>query len=230
MTTVFLHGFWGQPSDWTAVVNAMPLGAPVWIPDLYQPGPLAPHHTVAEWCDHFVEEIQERVGRGPVQAVGYSMGGRLLVNLLLRNPDLFARALILSANPFPLERSAWEREWREKFLKASWEELESQWNEQGVFSGSAAPSRRRGDILREMLGQSLIHWSPSQNVYQTEQLKTLSANAHWAFGSADAKYVNMAADLRSLPVQGKVSILEDSGHRLPLDSPKWVAHWAGALA
>lgn len=225
MTTVLLHGFWGQPADWTAVVNELPLGAPVWIPDLYQPGPLAPHHTIRDWCAHFFEELQERVGNGPVQAVGYSMGGRLLVNLLLDNPDRFSRALLLSANPFPVERSEWEKEWREKFLHRPWDELETEWEGQTVFNGSLAPSRRRDPVLREMLGQSLIHWSPSQNLYSTPELLNLGSSIHWAFGAADTKYVGIADDLRSLPVKGEVSILKDSGHRLPLDSSDWVARW-----
>ncbi len=228
MTTVFLHGFWGQPSDWTAVVNRLPLGAPVWIPDLYQPGPLAPHHDIAGFCSHFWEELDERAGGGPVQAVGYSMGGRLLVNLLLDRPERFARALVLSANPFPVERSAWEREWREKFLSLPWEELEKLWDEQSVFSGSGQPSRRRGSVLREMLGQSLINWSPSQNIFLAGELKAIGANVDWAYGALDSKYVEIAADLQSLPVQGRVSVVNGAGHRLPIDASAWIADWAGS--
>ncbi len=230
MTTVLLHGFWGQPADWTEVVNRLPLGAPVWVPDLYQPGPLAPHHDITGFCQHFWEELDERVGRGPVQAVGYSMGGRLLVNLLLDRPERFSRALVLSANPLPVERSAWENEWREKFLNLPWDELEKLWDEQTVFTGSAQPLRRRGSVLREMLGQSLINWSPSNNIYLAGELKSIGPHVDWAFGARDTKYVDLASDLKTLQMQGRVSVLENAGHRLPFDAPAWIADWNSARA
>lgn len=225
MTTVLLHGFWGQPSDWTEVIKKLPLGQTLWTPDLYEPGPLAPHHTTEEWCAHFFDELNLRVGSGPVQVVGYSMSGRLLVNLVCTKPERFSRALILSANPLPVERGEFEREWRAKFLEMPWDELEKSWDELSVFSGSQRPPRRRSAMMREMLGQSLINWGPSQNVYLAGELKSIAATVDWAFGALDQKYVSLAKDLATLPLQGQITVIENAGHRIPLDAADWVGRW-----
>lgn len=225
MTTVFLHGFWGQPSDWSAVLQKLPLNHQVWTPDLYEPGPLAPHHTIEDWCDHFFAEIDDRFGPEKIQVVGYSMGGRLLVNLVAERPERFSRSLVLSGNPFPVERSMWEKKWRQNFLELPWDELEHVWEEQGVFEGSQYPQRRRSSLLREMLGQSLIHWSPSQHVYLAGEIQSLPSTVDWAFGALDQKYVDLSKDLATLPVQGQISVIENAGHRLPLDSAPWIVKW-----
>ncbi len=225
MTTVFIHGFWGQPSDWTEVIKAVPIDHSVWAPDLYEPGPLGPHHDIEHWCEHFFEELEMRIGSGPVQVVGYSMGGRLLTNLLCLKPARFTRALILSANPLPTERGVWERDWHRKFAEMPWDELEKAWDDQSVFFGSRQPPRRRDPMIREMLGQSLLNWSPSQNVYLAGELKSLGPTVEWAFGALDQKYVSLAKDLATLPLQGQISVIENAGHRLPLDAAHWIGRW-----
>src|SRR5262249_17776365 len=125
MTTVFLHGFWGQPSDWNDVLSRLPVSCDVWIPDLYEAGPLPPHN-ISQWVEHFLEAIDQRAGE--VQVVGYSMGGRLLLNALMREPGRFQRALVLSAYPVlkgeeKAERTAWGQSWRKRFLEDPWSEL-----------------------------------------------------------------------------------------------------------
>lgn len=227
MLNVLLHGFWGGPADWNGVLRELPLGADVWIPDLYEPGPLAPHHTLKDWTMHFLEEIHDRAGGEPVQAVGYSMGGRMLTAALVAAPDLFNRALVLSANPIWADdgRNEWEMGWREKFLREPWENLEKAWNEMGIFSSTGSLKRRHDAILREMLGQSLVNWSPTKHPYTPDDVKSLPKAVEWAFGALDQKYVGVAKDLAKLPVQGQITIIENAGHRLPIDASPWVASW-----
>lgn len=231
MLTVLIHGFWGGPADWSGILRTLPLGMEVWTPDLYEPGPLGPHHTLEQWRDHFLEELRERAGSGPVQAVGYSMSGRMLTAALVKEPSIFKRALVLSARPLPVgeadakARQKWELEWRERFLKDSWESLEKEWNDLSVFSGSATSHRRQSSMIREMLGQSMINWSPTQHPYSEEDVKSLPKAVEWAFGASDQKYLEVAKDLAKLPVQGQISIIENAGHRLPLDAGLWVAEW-----
>lgn len=230
MLTVLIHGFWGGPVDWNGVLRALPLGCEVWTPDLYEPGPLGPHHDMKHWTEHFMEEIEERAKGSPVQAVGYSMGGRLLTNTLIKKPGLFQRALVASAFPLPLiegrtERVEWEVAWRKKFLDEPWEDLEKGWGDQTVFQGSNQGQRRHGAVLREMLGQSLINWSPTQHEFSDEDVKSLPAAVEWAFGALDQKYLSVAKDLAKLPVQGQITVIENAGHRLPLDASPWIAQW-----
>ncbi|MGE4132127.1 MAG: alpha/beta fold hydrolase [Bdellovibrionales bacterium] len=228
MTTILIHGFWGQPADWNHVLHKLPLGEVVWAPDLYEAGPLAPHHSMAEWISHFWQEVDERMGSSSVQAVGYSMGGRLLAEAIHQRPDRLTRALLLSARPARVpreERSTFDLEWRDRFLEEDWETLEKAWQDQSVFMGSQSVPRRRSPILREMLGQSLVHWSPTGHQLEWDELQDLPDSVDWAFGALDQKYVEVAKGLQKQPVRGQITLLENAGHRIPSDRADWVSDW-----
>ena len=229
MTTILLHGFWGQPMDWNPVLARLPLAAEVWAPDLYDGGPLSPAHVLEKWTSSFINEVSARY-REKVQLVGYSMGGRLAASAWAAAPQLFARGLLLSAAPVtpqfdPSEREAWERQWVAKFLSEPWEQLELEWQEQPVFSGSALCPRRRSVALRAMLGLSLLHWSPRQHGFGSAEVKAWPATLDYAFGALDQKYLGVAKMLQELPVKGQIGVIPNSGHRLIADAPGHVADW-----
>lgn len=229
--TILLHGFWSQPADWNEVIRRLPLHAQVVAPDLYEPGPLAPHHELGDWTAHFLEWVREQSRRERVDLVGYSMGARLALNALIRAPGLFRRALLVSGlvlmpEPDKNARLTWEMDWREKFLKSSWEELETAWAEQPVFRADQKPvPRRRSEKLREMLGQSMVNWSPRLHPFSEVDVKALPASVEWAFGASDQKYLGVAKSLQEMPVRGQIHIIENAGHRIPMDAPKFISHW-----
>lgn len=229
MTTVLLHGFWGQPSDWNAVLQRLPLGAPVWVPDLYEAGPHSPQHNLEQWVAHFLDELERRFSSEPVQIVGYSMGGRLALNAMVKAPKRFERALLVSSAPFcvePLEqRRAWEADWQKRFLNESWEELNRDWQMEGVFTNSAPLQRRQAPEMREMLALSLLNWSPTRHCVDGHALKTLSKRVDWVFGASDQKYGEIAKLLREIPVQGQIKIIENAGHRIVTDAPGVISDW-----
>lgn len=231
MTTVLLHGFWGQPQDWNPVLQRLSLGVSVWTPNFYEPGSMAPHHSLDEWVNHFVEEVTNRFGHEPVQLVGYSMGGRLALAVLKKHPNFFKRALILSAHPGlkadeVSAREHWESEWLEKFASLSWDELNEQWQEQSVLQSSQPLPRRYGDgVFREMLRQSLAHWSPRFQTWDEKFLQSLPGAVDWAFGALDQKYANLAKTLQNVPVQGQISVIPNAGHRLIGEATSFVVDW-----
>src|SRR6185312_3670823 len=119
--------------------------------------------------------------------VGYSMGARLAVGAAIRKPERVRRALFLSCNPvwpkaeFP-DREAWENRWAEAFLREPWGKLESEWQEQSVFSGSAEIERRKTTEMREILGMSLKNWSPCLHPFTMADVQALPYTMDWAFG------------------------------------------------
>jgi 2-succinyl-6-hydroxy-2,4-cyclohexadiene-1-carboxylate synthase len=228
--TILLHGFWGQPADWNEVLRHLPLHEAVLTPDLYEPGPLAPHHPLKDWTAHFLEWVQETSPNHPVQLVGYSMGGRLALSAAIKNPALFSRVLIVSGAPglwkeTPQDRESWEMTWRERFQTQPWAELESLWQEQSVFAQTKGLARRKSNQLREMLGQSLVNWSPREHEFSLENMKSLPLSLEWAFGALDQKYMGWAKALQELSVQGQIHIIPNAGHRIPGDSPEFIARW-----
>lgn len=229
MTTVLLHGFWGQPSDWNAVLRRLPLGASVWVPDLYELGPQSPQHTIEQWVEHFHDELERRFSSEPVQVVGYSMGGRLALNAVVANPKRFSRVLLVSAAPFAHEpvgtRRQWEQDWKLRFQNESWDQLAKSWQDQPIFKNSLPEDRRQTPELRTMLGLSLVNWSLTRHTFDEAQVKLLPPTVEWLFGALDQKYMEIAKLLRNLPVQGQIKLIENAGHRIPTDAPEEVSTW-----
>lgn len=228
--TVLLHGFWGQPQDWNQVLRKLPLNVDVQTPDLYEDELLSPGMEIKNWVKHFASWCESRSYGRPVDLVGYSMGARLALQAVMNSPNIFRRALLLSGNPsLPPEdfsdREAWENQWAEKFQTQPWIELESAWQEQSVFTGSKGVPRRRKDELREKLAQSLLNWSPRHHLAGLEVVKGLSSAVEWAFGALDQKYVEVAKNLASLPVQGQITIIPNAGHRLNIDAADFIVRW-----
>lgn len=225
--TVLLHGFWGEPRDWSDVIARLPLGEEVWAPDLFEDGPLSPEHKLDEWVDSFLQQLRARTDR-PVRLVGYSMGGRLGLNALARRPEAFERALVLSAAPTmdeqtPDDRAVWEREWANRFLVEEWGTLEREWQDQPVLRASAPQARRRSEALRARLSAALANWSPRH--HRAMDARELPATVTWAFGASDQKYARVAKSLQALPVKGQVFVIPDAGHRLVNDAVAFVADW-----
>jgi 2-succinyl-6-hydroxy-2,4-cyclohexadiene-1-carboxylate synthase len=227
--TVLLHGFWGQPADWNAVLAELPLTEPLWIPDLYEAGPLSPDHDLPEWCAAFLDEIERREAGRPVRLVGYSMGGRLALHACLRRPEAFSRVLLLSARPYlnedVAERERWETRWAEKFLTAPWSALEEAWQDQAVLRASAGSPRRRDEALRGALARCLRQRSVRRHGIALAALKALPETVDWAFGALDQKYLQVAKDLQELPVRGQITVIPNAGHRLITDASAFIARW-----
>lgn len=230
MTTILLHGFWGQPKDWNAVLERLPLGAQVLIPDLYEAGPMDPSVSLKEWTTRFWRWVDTQVGSEKVNLVGYSMGARLAVNAAVQLPERISRALFVSGNPllpqeYWSERELWENDFRSAFLNKDWDELERTWQEQPVFQASPAVVRRKTPELREMLGLSLTNWSPRSHPFGAAELKRLPATMEWAFGALDQNYLSVAKTLQELPVKGQISLIPQVGHRVITEAPGFICDW-----
>lgn len=226
--TILLHGFWGQPGDWSPVFQKLSLTESALAPDLYEPGPLDPRHPLKQWTGNFLNWLDKNAGAEPVQIVGYSMGARLALNAVVARPERFSRALLLSGAPVLPEgadRSEFENQWVQKFLTQPWQEIESAWDEQSIFQGSHKLPRRKSDALREVLGLSLTNWSPSLHPFGWAQVKALPASIEWAYGALDQKYMEMAKTLREEGVRGQIAIIPNAGHRLTSDASDFIAQW-----
>ena len=101
---IFLHGFLGSGSDWLTIARQLEKEyccMPVDLPGHGESGIAAndnPDLFFSETVDALAELIRKTTSP-PCFLVGYSMGGRVALSLLLRHPALFAKAIILSASP-----------------------------------------------------------------------------------------------------------------------------------
>jgi len=95
-TVVAVNGFLGRESDWSLIPNLL---APEWelkTIDLWNQTEIASYDL---WAKKTSEQIANGFPKQKKILLGYSMGGRLALHLLIAAPHLFDGAVIVSANP-----------------------------------------------------------------------------------------------------------------------------------
>lgn len=238
---ICLHGFLGLSTDWDLI-------APV------APSPWTVHHEnlwsqlsdLQTWGKQFCERMRALPGQKVL--LGYSMGGRLVMQALQEDADLFSGAILVSANPGlkseeeKQTRIQADHIWAEKFRKTPWDELMNQWNAQGVFNQPTKPSadhivlaRDESAFDRELLAEVLELWSLGYQRDFEPVLKELELPVLLLTGSADQKFTTLSAEIADKPAWGdRVHVvIEQAGHRVPWDSPrdfraivaKFLARW-----
>jgi 2-succinyl-6-hydroxy-2,4-cyclohexadiene-1-carboxylate synthase len=154
-------------------------------------------------------------GAGDV-LLGYSMGGRLALQLL--EEQRFTKAVIVSAGlnaPDP-DRRKRDEEWARRFESEEWPSLMQAWNAQPVFGGHAL-ERHEADYDRRELARQLREWSPA--VLPPPRLEEIDTPVLWIAGERDAKYVDIAhRAVQRLP-QAELWICPGAGHRVPWEQP-----------
>ena len=153
--------------------------------------------------------------RGEV-LLGYSMGGRLALQLL--ESQRFDKAIIVSAGlnaPDP-DRVQRDEAWARRFERDPWPELMRDWNAQPVFGGHAL-ARREEDYDRAELARQLRENSPA--VLPPPQLESIDTPFLWIAGERDAKYVDVARRAVARLPHAELWICPNAGHRVPWEQP-----------
>jgi 2-succinyl-6-hydroxy-2,4-cyclohexadiene-1-carboxylate synthase len=149
--------------------------------------------------------------------LGYSMGGRLALQLLER--ERFAKAVIVSAglNAPDDARRARDETWAQRFESEAWTPLLRDWNAQPVFGGHAL-ARREQDYDRADLARQLREWSPA--VLPPPRLEAIETPILWIAGERDARYVAIAKTAVARLPHAELWICPDAGHRVPWEQPE----------
>lgn len=148
--------------------------------------------------------------------LGYSMGGRLALQLLER--EHFAKAVIVSAglNAPDDARRVRDEEWARRFLAEEWVSLMRAWNAQPVFGGHEVDRFER-DYDRAELARQVRDNSPA--VLPPPRLEEIETPILWIAGERDAKYVEVARRAVARLPHAELWICPDAGHRVPWEQP-----------
>ena len=229
MFLVTLHGFWGNGSDLAPISEALRQANLVdrsWAPDLFVPGPLSPDFGFSDWTESFANELRRRASGSKVVAIGYSMGGRLLLHVLKSHPELFRGAVIVSSQPQlqtveeVRERKLWELNWDLAFQDRPWNELWRDWNHMEVLKSiSLRPPPMELSHSREYLAKALKEWSPSRHLVSVQDFRLSEVPLLWVAGEKDRKYAQMYSEFCQMGIQGQFEFVSDAGHRVHLDQP-----------
>ena len=244
---VLLHGFAQTPASWDAVVRPLQAaGHRTYVLDLYQRSGL-PLESLCAYIAEVVGKVAQADGE-PV-FVGYSMGGRLAAETVVRHPDLPLAGLVLeSAGLGPADEAARaalaERngEWAARLRREGVASFMDWWETLPLFASQRAlPPEVRAAVRAERtshdaepLARSLEAWGAH---HQADEAATLSALAELAgrgvpvlylAGSRDEKYASAAARVRAAGLPAM--LVPDAGHNVHLEAPSAFLEALGAPA
>jgi len=207
-----LHGFLGLPSDWDEVLDAD--SKPAWLPLLHG---LKGERSLPA----LAQALNKRAERDSV-LLGYSMGGRIALHMLLEGgAHLWRAAVIVSASPgLKTEaererRAAQDARWADRFRRDPWNTLLRDWNAQPVFEGEPPLRRDEDDFDREQLASALESGSVGLQANLRPALAKLDVPVLWVAGERDEKYVELARECAALNPRFEARIVSGAGHRAP---------------
>ncbi len=235
LSFVFLHGFLGQPSDWDPIIADLQKEFPehsYLALDYFAQPPLSPKVDFDLWTENFINTLGAEFGDKPIVLVGYSLGGRLILNALRAQSDRFQFAFLISTNPGFLDTQAEEKEkrwqhdqqWAERFLTGDWEQVVREWNAQPVFAGSRnEPERIESQFRRDLLAKALTQWSVSHQPDLRSVLFREQKKIGWIVGDLDKKYIQLTKEIFKDCADMTYHICPNSSHRVLVDNPNEVA-------
>jgi 2-succinyl-6-hydroxy-2,4-cyclohexadiene-1-carboxylate synthase len=191
-----LHGFLGLPSDWDFLRDAA--------------------------FDIATPPLDAIPNEGEV-LLGYSMGGRLALHVLLRGAT-YQRAVIVSAG-LGVEgegeraaRRAADEAWARRFETEEWSSLMRAWNAQPLFGAHELPRQER-DFDRAALARALRDESPAALPPVAGRLLEITIPVLWIAGERDPRYVNEGRRAVQLLPNAELWICPGAAHRVPWEQP-----------
>lgn len=233
---VLLHGFAQTPASWSAVARRLQAaGHRTYVLDLYR----QPDLSLESLCA-YVAEVVGKVAQadGVPVLVGYSMGGRLAAETVVRRPDLPLAGLVLeSAGLGPADEAARaalaERngEWAQRLRREGVASFMDWWETLPLFaSQQALPAEIRAAVRAEReahtadeLARSLEAWGAQHQASEADTLSALRAlqgrgvPVLYLAGALDGKYAAVAARVRAAGLPAM--LVPDAGHNVHLEAP-----------
>lgn len=209
-----------MPADWQEISQlAAQKGLTVRAVDLHrylecEPMPLN------EFARAFCDEVAA-VDPDPV-LLGYSMGGRLALHALLKRPEMYRRAVIVSAHPGltdekeKIMRQAGDAEWAAVALRGDWKKFLTKWNSQPVLAGVEPQGRSQLEVRRQAVTRSFMDWSLGKQRDLREEIEGCGTPITWVTGAEDAKFSALAEEVKGVEHRS----IAGAGHRVPWDAPE----------
>jgi 2-succinyl-6-hydroxy-2,4-cyclohexadiene-1-carboxylate synthase len=223
-----VHGFLGSPADWADVLARLSPGIACDCVPLVELGCA----SVADAA----RALAARLERSPCDAlVGYSMGGRIALELAATRPELAPRLVLLAASPglddeAERARRAVEDDARaEEILRDGLDAFVERWYRLPIFAPFAVHPSFSAARLRRAQGEAAF-WSrcvaacsPARGTPRWSALPALAPRTTFVAGALDERYAAYAARARdmtsALAPALRVEIIAGAGHVLPLEAP-----------
>ncbi len=232
---IFLHGFLGSGNDWVPIARQLENDYCCILVDLPGHGESDieangnPDLFFTETVDALAEELSRSADSEPCFLVGYSMGGRIALALLLRHPELFEKAIILSASPGlrTEEERLSRRESDEgiaRKIERNFDGFIKAWYEQPLFA-----TLKNHPVFKEVESERKIN-NPENLALALRLLGTGCQPSLWDelqknrvpiqffVGEKDLKFVEIGRQMVNLWTESTLEIFSGCGHTLHLEN------------
>lgn len=219
---LFLHGFLGVKEDWEDLLSEFKAPYACYCLDL-------PGHGDSVFRKEAVESVLDTMDYLSISSchlVGYSMGGRLALQLKKAMPERFNKVIVMGAHPGILDPQERQRryqedlEWIHKLERQPLSEFLKLWYAQPLFNtlhenpallSQIFARRQKGNPLQ--MAAFLRHFSIGQQAPLTE----FSQETFFMYGEKDLKYRSFYSKFIS---SEKLIEIKRSGHVVHLENPK----------
>jgi 2-succinyl-6-hydroxy-2,4-cyclohexadiene-1-carboxylate synthase len=221
---LFIPGFMQRGDAWRPVAQLLPERYPSVLLD----------HREHSFEGRLREIADAAAGRSRSVLVGYSLGGRLALRAVLRDPSRYAGLIIVSATAGidePAARSA-RAEADERL--AAWMEaapiadVVGIWERQPLFadqSDALVEEQRAGRLSHDPAALALLLRTAGQGVLEPvwHELMRLELPVLAIAGNRDDGYVRAARRIADTAPHGRAAVVEEAGHAAHLQRPDEVA-------
>jgi 2-succinyl-6-hydroxy-2,4-cyclohexadiene-1-carboxylate synthase len=219
---LFIPGFMQRGDAWRPVAELLPKRYP---------------SVLLDHREHSFEgrlaEIADAAAEGSV-LVGYSLGGRLALRAVLRDPGRYAGLVTVGATAGLDDPSLRSSRAEADDRLASWmeaapiEHVVSIWERQPLFADQSEgliEEQRPGRLSHDPAELAMLLRTAGQGVLEPvwHELLTLEVPVLAIAGARDEGYVRAAQRMADVAPRGRAAIVEDAGHAAHLQRPERVA-------
>lgn len=225
---VFLHGFMGSLNDWLDVADKISNSHCSLLIDL--PG----HGETIFKSKYDIEIVSNEISKLIVDLgftdsmlVGYSLGGRISLDLCINNPNMFNKIIIESANPgiedkkLKIERFKVDEKISAKLTKRGLDRnFLKTWYSNPIFGNLSKIKGFEMLIEKKLLSdtglyhEAIINYSIAKQRSYWKLLDNLSYKMLYLSGEMDSKYVEISKKLKRMYPNLKCEIIKNVGHNI----------------
>ncbi|NDC83088.1 alpha/beta fold hydrolase [bacterium] len=234
---LLLHGFLGEAADWAQIASLLPEFYCI-APDLPGHGlsPITDDMTCESTISEIIRYLESRMTT-PIGIVGYSMGGRLGIQLAVQHP-MMVRSLSLESASLGIDNPV-ERRARIRFERQLLDRLQTmdpihflrEWYSMPMFGDLSRHPRflellaRRASYSPQSLARALTMFSAVDQNPIWDSISHIQLCAYIT-GEKDTKYVGIARRLNAI-YPSRVAILPGLGHNCHFEDPYQFAKLLG---
>jgi 2-succinyl-6-hydroxy-2,4-cyclohexadiene-1-carboxylate synthase len=220
-----VHGFLGSPADWADVLARLSPGIACDCVPLVELGCAS--------VDGAARALASRLERSPCDLiVGYSMGGRIALELAATRPELAPRLVLLAASlglddeAERARRAAEDDARAEEILRDGLDAFVERWYRLPIFAPFARHASFSATRLRRAHGDAAF-WarcvaacSPGRGTPRWSAISALAPRTTLVAGALDERYAACAARAKALAPLLRTELVAGAGHVLPLEAPE----------